>query len=217
MNEKQKWTQANIKKLLSQTNDANKTASFLRIAKQMNLKPGTVRNYYYSGMWRKHLAKQDEKTMTPQIKSFDKFEYPEARDLIRAIVLGYSRGESIRSICLKHAKGNPSKMLRYQNKYRNIMANSPEQINKIAASLENEGYFIKNPISENQPSKQSIKQEAELLTMPQHYPQTLTDQDIQNLFMGVIRLVRKQNQSQIETMRSEIARLTRQVDKSKAD
>jgi uncharacterized NAD(P)/FAD-binding protein YdhS len=130
-----------------------------------------------------------------------KFTKLEIQTLLRAVILGYSRGESVRSICLTHAKQDRAKMLRYQNKYRAILVNNKELIERTIKDLEAEGYIVKNPLAPGIAPNNII----EMPTQPNYG--NLTDQDITNLFMGLVRLVRKQGQSQIEKLKAEIERL----------
>ena len=46
-----------------------------------------------------------------------------------------------------------------------------------------------------------------ILSMPL-FDDELTDQDLVNLFMGLVRLVRRQYQTQIDKLKAEISRLT---------
>jgi len=192
---KSAWTKLKISKLLALVEASpSKSRAFAQIAKQMGLKPASVRNFFYKY--------QQAENPVPFKKQ--KFTKPEIRAFLREIILGYSRGESVRSICLTLAEGDRARMLRYQNKYRQIRASDQPLINQTVAALEKEGYIVKSPLPTPQP--------ADILSMPvPNYAayHNLTDQDITNLFMGLVRLVRKQGESQIEKLRAEIERLKR--------
>jgi len=234
------WTKQKVENLLKQVSGAkSKSAAFGAVARKMGLQPQSVRNFYYSDAWRKHVPDGDK-----TVKKSEKFTKLEVVRFLRSIILGYSRGESFRSICFAHAKGDKSKMLRYQNKYRATFEKSPEVIAELCATLESEGYLVKNPIiskaktasakaqkTGSRVSKmgggglktgrssakkgqldsdfETLENRDNIITFEPASSQHLSDQDIQNLFMGLIRLVRKQNQSQIEKLRSEVERLTR--------
>ena len=187
---KSAWTFAKTNKLLEAVKTgSNKSSAFAQIAKQMGLRPDSVRNFYYSH------AKNGV------VKRAPKFTNSELRDLLRTIILGYSRGESVRGICLRLADGNRTKMLRFQNKYRQILAAEPLLVSQTVAGLEKEGYIVKSPLP-------TLKFD-NVLRMPAPDNNNLSDQDIMNLFMGLVRLVRKQGDSQIEKLRAEIERLKR--------
>ena len=170
--------------------NANKSAVFSRFSREMGLTPNSVRNFYYC-----YISNADKK----KVRKFTKLEI---QTLLRIVILGYSRGESVRSICLNYAKQDRAKMLRYQNKYRAILANDKELIERTVKDLEAEGYIVKSPIS-------PVTAPNNIIEMPlQPNFGNLTDQDITNLFMGLVRLVRKQGQTQIEKLKAEIERLT---------
>ena len=186
----------------------NKSLAFETVAFRMNLKPGSVRNFYYSGAWRKYTVGCEEIT----VKKFNKFTQLEVLRFMRAVILGYSRGESLRSVCMQYAGRDLPRMLRYQNKYRTIFAKNPELVEELVATLSSEGYLVKNPLGKICKVPKSMTTPDNIITMPQvSADKELSDQDLQNLFMGLIRLVRKQNQSQIVTMRAEIERLTKML------
>jgi hypothetical protein len=191
-----KWTKYQTTRLLSQVRLSQKKREvFLYFAKKMRLSPNSVRNFYYS---RKN---------NTDIKKVQKFTNLEVRAFLREVILGYSRGESIRGICLHRADGVHSKMQRYQNKYRAVTKNHPEMITQTVQELEKEGYFVKNPLPLPEKKTQTVQTTENIIKMPALGYNNLTDQDVTNLFMGVIRLVRKQGQSQIEKLKAEIERL----------
>ena len=226
---KSKWTDQKIARLITEAACKNKSAVFSRFAAEMGLQPASVRNFYY-------------KNATPRHKKpFAKFTKLETLAFLREIVLGYSRGSSIRAVCMRLCGGDNAKFLRYQNKYRTILRTSPELIEQTIATLEVEGFLTRNPIKNSgshaqksarfgasrakNPHTDEFKTlliESAAREMPDNIIEmplepnfnNLSDQDIQNLFMGVVRLVRKQASGQIETLKNEIERLkTKSQDK----
>jgi len=184
---KSKWTRAQIDMLLERAKAGNiRTTAFDEIARITNRKPNSVRNYYY-----KNLAKEKTK--------FLPFSSAEIKNSLREIILGTSRGESVRSICLRLAAGDKSKMLRFQNKYRTILRGHPQKITAITNELETQGYLVKSPLKSN------------VVMLPTRNNKNLTDVDINNLFMGLMRLIKKQAEdgmkNQIESLKAEVERL----------
>ncbi|MDE6558206.1 MAG: hypothetical protein K2K39_03760, partial [Clostridia bacterium] len=51
--------------------------------------------------------------------------------ILKAILKEKSKGVSVRRAVLNLANGDDKLMLRYQNKYRNVMAKQPERIKRI--------------------------------------------------------------------------------------
>ena len=180
-----KWTERQIKELLEKAANGNRSHVFAEIAHVTGRKPNSVRNFYYK------LVGEDQK------KSVEAFTDFETERLLRAIILGISKGESVRSICMSHANGDMGGMLRFQNKYRATLLKAPECIERTVRTLEGEGYFVKSPL--DIPAK--------IISMPATKETHLSDSDIQNLFMGLVRLVRNNSETQVEKLRAEIERL----------
>ena len=192
---KSKWTRAQIDLLLEKTKQGNvRMHAFEEVAKQTRRKTNSVRNYYY-----KNLAK--EKAV------FASFSAVEVTQMLREIVLGTSRGESVRSICLRLANGDKAKMLRFQNKYRAVLKATPERIVQVKEMLEGQGYFVKLPYQTNFLDKLP----SNVVTMPKREDKRLADADINNLFAGLLRLIKKQAEdgakSQIDALKMEIESL----------
>jgi len=184
---KSKWTRAQIDLLVEKAKAGNvRTSAFEEVAKKTNRKPNSVRNYYY-----KFLAREKAK--------FVPFSAAEVKRSLREIILGTSRGESVRSICLRLADGDTSKMLRFQNKYRTILRHQPQKLAAIAHELETQGYLVKTPAKSN------------IVMLPERKNKNLTDLDINNLFLGLVRLVKKQAEdgvkNQLENLKAEVERL----------
>jgi hypothetical protein len=184
---KSKWTRAQIDLLVEKAKAGNiRTTAFEEVARKTNRKPNSIRNYYY-----KHLAKEKAR--------FLPFSPSEIKNSLREIILGTSRDESVRSICLRLAEGDKTKMLRFQNKYRTILRTQPQKIEQIKNQLEQQGYLVKSPVPSN------------IVTLPVRPDKKLSDNDINNLFLGLMRLIKKQAEegvkTQVENLKSEIERL----------
>ena len=198
---KSKWTTGQINLLLQKTANGNvRMHAFQEVADKLGRRPNSVRNYYY-----KYHAKEKNKIVP--------FAPMETKNLLREIILGTSRGESVRSICLKIAGNNRAKMLRLQNKYRATLAKNPVQIEKISKSLEAQGYLVKPIVPAQMMMEQVAKMPAAAsakiiqMQMPESNKR-LTDADINNLFMGLVRLIRKNaSDERVESLKAEIERL----------
>jgi len=176
---KSKWTAEQINLLLQKTAQGVRMHAFEEIALATGRRANSIRNYYY-----KYHAKQKK-----QIVPLDVIE---VKNLLREIILGTSRGESVRGICLKLAGNDRAKMLRLQNKYRAVITKNPDSIQKMTKTLEAQGYFVKSPVSN-------------IIQMPQQ--KTITDTDINNLFAGLVRLIKSNANEEIEKLKTEIERL----------
>jgi len=184
---KSKWTQEQIEILTEKAGRGSiRTRAFEEVARQTNRKANSVRNFYY-----KYLASEKAK--------FVPFTASAVKEILREIVLGTSRGESVRSICIRLAGGNKSKMLRVQNKYRSFLRTKPQAIEAVKDELESQGYLVKSPVKAN------------IFTLPTRAEKRLDDSDINNLFMGLMRLIKNRAEeglrSQIAVLKAEIERL----------
>ncbi len=96
---------------------------------------GSVRNYYYSLLKKSHLPEVSallEGTFL-EVKKPIKFTDEQTESILRAILIAKSKGQSVRCAIKKMSDGDDRLMLRYQNKYRNVVARQPERIEKILA------------------------------------------------------------------------------------
>ena len=135
-------------------------------AKKFDRKPNSVRNYYYHEV--DNLLKDSIrlKALKIDISKHQKqdvkfFSENEGEKIISAIDNLVKKGNSVRQACLKLSGGNVALMLRYQNKYRNQNVKKDET-GRLVNILD-----FKN--------KQKV----------------LTDSDINSLFMGFVKLVKK--------------------------
>lgn len=153
--------------------------AFEEHAKKYNRKPNSVRNYYYQeidkldkdGARAKKLKIDLNKHIKNRSESFSK---EEQQALVGEIERLLKQGKSVRSACCLLSKGDPSKMLRFQNKYRNYKK-----------SLQQGNAGQNNIIQFSSGKKQS-----------------LTENDITSLFMGLVRLVKRNIASEFEQKQS---------------
>lgn len=185
------WKNQEVKDLFSTVenykndNKALKEA-FVCHAKKYGRKPNSVRNYYYHEIDNlasdsprlKKLGIDLEKHQKSEIAYFSEAEEKALMERIDRMV---KDGVSVRKACLALSNGDVSKMLRYQNKYRNFLA-------KQKPKYENKDNIIKFA------SKKS----------------GITDGELQALFMGLVRLVKRNAQEEYDS------KLTAQLDKANA-
>ena len=97
---------------------------------------------------------------------------------------------SVRKACLKLAGDNLGKMIRFQNKYRNVLKGNQALLSQCIKELKEEGIEV------------NIKQKVtpcpnNILVMPKQKG-ALSDKDIEALFMGLVRLVKRVANEQAE-------------------
>lgn len=109
------------------------TRIFGEYAQKSGRARGSVRNYYYA-LLRSTDNEEVRRLLTgTDLKAEEArpFTEEETDKILRAIVAQKSRGVSVRRAVLNLAQGDDKLMLRYQNKYRNVMAKEPERIKRL--------------------------------------------------------------------------------------
>lgn len=105
---------------------------FERIAEQTGRRPNSIRNYYYAQVRQRE---GDERVSA----RFVPFEEQEVESLVEDVLRARARGQSVRSCLQEMSGGDHSLMLRYQNKYRSVLKNRPELIERTMSKLREEG------------------------------------------------------------------------------
>ncbi len=109
------------------------TALFEEYAKKSGRAKGSVRNYYYALL----RCTGDERVRRllegTQLKAetICAFTDEETDRILRKILQEKSKGVSVRRAVLKLSGGDDKLMLRYQNKYRNVLNKQPEKIERL--------------------------------------------------------------------------------------
>ena len=171
------WKDEEVKKLFSFVEDYTKqgkslSSAFKDFALKNNRKPNSVRNYYYLEL--NHLLENKSRaeslninTSLHQKKQAKFFTQEETQNQMQQLLELKNKGYSVRKACLTIANGNIEEMVRLQNKYRSLLKNQPSYLEKL-------GYSNSN-----------------IIQMPQR-KNKLSDNDINSLFVGLVRLVKNQ-------------------------
>ena len=182
-----KWNNVEVKKLfqtVEKYKNENKSLldAFKEFAKKSNRKPNSVRNYYYLEI--RELSQNIERQKklgidlsNHKVNFSDKFSEEETKSLIKEILRQKCMGVSVRKSCLNLADGDLSKMVRFQNKFRNISATNRKLYEQCLSELKIEGLGIKS-------EKRNV-----VYMKPQE--RKLSDEDVNSLFLGLINLVKK--------------------------
>lgn len=106
---------------------------FADYARRTGRAKGSVRNYYYALL---RSCKDDRvKAMLSgtglKAEKIVQFTEEETDEMLKAILLQKSKGISVRKAVLNLSGGDDKLMLRYQNKYRNVLSKQPERIEKL--------------------------------------------------------------------------------------
>ena len=138
MNKINGYTEDEVKSLVdfvSAGKRAGKTLSglFASYAQKTGRAKGSVRNCYYA-LLRNTGDKRVKQILSGKNLKAGKilpFSERETDEILRKILTEKSHGVSIRRAVIKLAGGDDKLMLRYQNKYRNVLTKQPDRIEKI--------------------------------------------------------------------------------------
>lgn len=117
------------------------TRIFEEYAKNSGRARGSVRNYYYALLKSTDNEEVRRILQDTQLKAEESrpFTDEETDKILKAILKERSKGISVRRAVLNLANGDDKLMLRYQNKYRNVLAKQPEKIKKL---MQEAGYPV---------------------------------------------------------------------------
>ena len=109
------------------------TKIFEEYAARSGRAKGSVRNYYYALLRSTDDAQVRAILAGTDLKAEDvrPFTEEETDKILRAILEQKSKGVSVRKAVLNLSQGDDKLMLRYQNKYRNVLNKQPERIERI--------------------------------------------------------------------------------------
>lgn len=189
------WNDAEIIQLFNFVEEEkNKNVNLVNIfklfAQMTGRQPNSVRNYYYLELKELENNKHKRERLKINLKNHSKinqfsFSCGEKKQLILDILKLSSMGYSVRKACLKLAGGDLNLMIRYQNKYRNTLLNNKKLIFDCVRELKEGGFVVKSPILGDGSKTENV------VFMKPGKKALLSDDDINNLFAGLVRLVKK--------------------------
>ena len=124
--------------------------AFEEIARRSGLKSNTIRNYYY------RYIHANEETMRVNTEGSGEgisredaigtpFTDEETKELMREMLTAQARGESVRGCANRLGNGDKRMLIRFQNKYRSIIAREPEYVENLIRQMKEEGIPAFNP------------------------------------------------------------------------
>lgn len=148
------WTIEQTKNLFAyvkKASDSNKGLkwAFAKSAEESNRSINSVRNYYYSQLKMFELVPSLAKDLGIEIvkskrEGFELFTQDEIENLMKTILIEKAKGRSVRSIIASMAKDS-KEALRFQNKYRSMVAHNRQRVIAIMNALSAEGKVYYNP------------------------------------------------------------------------
>ena len=105
---------------------------FSEVGGRLSRKPNSIRNFYYARV-------REVPQLAARQAPLRTFTAEELHHLLRDVLVGRGRGESVRACVNRLAGGDRAGMLRYQNEYRSVLKNRPEMLMEVANELRAEG------------------------------------------------------------------------------
>lgn len=138
MNKINGYTEEEAKSLVEYIYNGKKSGKtlsglFEAYARKTGRAKGSVRNYYYA-LLRSTGDDRVKKLLNGKNLSAEKimpFTEKETDEILRKILAQKAKGVSVRRAVLNLSEGDDKLMLRYQNKYRNVVSKQPERVEKI--------------------------------------------------------------------------------------
>lgn len=181
-------------KFISQHKKQPLTKTFEVWSRQNARQPFSVRNYYYKLLQQ---LKTDPKLSAElgfaqqelgQVFQSRHFAIAQSEELLRAI-LPLNENKSVRAACESLASGDRNQMIRFQNKYRNLLENHRPLVEKVMDELKACGVVTRQPYS---------KRKGEILNMPSlPNAKALREDELKALFLGLVRLVKRNAQEEV--------------------
>ena len=165
------------------------TKLFESYAKKSGRMPNSVRNYYYNELENllsneKRAKKLGIDVNLHQKNNSKEFSCEETKDLVISILKNTAKGMSVRKACLSLADGDINLMVRYQNKFRSVVVKDKELYDSCVKEIYGQTEkFDTKPKNNNMPNN---------VVKFKQRQQFLTDSDINSLFLGLVKLVKKQ-------------------------
>lgn len=183
--ENSKWSDREVKKLFSVVEEAksqNKSLleAFRIYAKKSGRKPNSVRNFYYQEIEQlKNSSKRADRLginlENHLIVRPERFTNEQSKALVKEILRKKCLGLSVRKACLEQAGGDLSKMVRLQNKFRNVIKYEKDLYNECLKELREEG----------------LETGGNVVYLKKQEEKRLSDEDVSSLFMGLVKLVKR--------------------------
>ncbi|NLJ41959.1 MAG: hypothetical protein GX352_10205 [Clostridiales bacterium] len=140
-----------MEKEVSKSKDAEEPVNraFEVIAQKSGLKFNTVRNYYYRYIHSKNNGipgkGRGNRDMGDTVAG-STFTEQEVKELVEAMLIEQAKGGSVRGCANRLAEGDKRLMLRYQNKYRNVLSGNPEYVEGLMKDMSDRGMVYFDPL-----------------------------------------------------------------------
>ncbi len=175
------WKNSEVKELfevVENYKEKNKSLklAFISHAEKYGRKPNSVRNYYYHEVdnLKEDGSRLEKLGINLSLHNKTNVEYfspDEEKQLMKEVDEMVQKGVSVRKACLTLSGGDVRQMLRFQNKYRNYLAKNKKNAEKNVKI-------------------DKLSKPDNVITFKKT-GKTLSDSEVQSLFMGLVRLVKR--------------------------
>ena len=186
------WDISQVAKLIDMVNH-NEGKNLLNIFEDFGNESGrkkySVRNFYY-GLIREAECNNNVREILAKnninLGYTSHFCEEDERACLLAILT--DNGKSVRATCFDLAKGDKVKATRYQNKYRNSLKNKPDLIQELSDKIIKSG------------QKSRIDSCSNIIKLPklEEDKNYITEDEIQSLFWGLVKLVKRSAEQELE-------------------
>ena len=118
--------------------NGNLTDVFEEFGKKHGRAKGSVRNFYYEFVRMCNadpILAQRFFSAPPKVSRAESFDDEQTKSLVKEILTGRMQNKSVRRTIIELSGGDEKLMLRYQNKYRNILKNTPALVAETAEEM----------------------------------------------------------------------------------
>lgn len=170
--------------------------AFRVIAEKSGLKFNTVRNYYYRYIHEKsrdqeiHEEKQGNEKSGSEVAGTT-FTLACVEKLMKTMLIGQAQGKSVRGCANELGQGDKKMMLRYQNKYRNLVSGNPEFVKRLMKGMSDEGLIYYDPFKKQIIDGKDISTEGDMFASLGQLFSNIDEIDSQNLdgfLKGILEL-----------------------------
>ena len=205
------WRQEEIDLLFSAVSEAAEQGKPLRdvfadVGVTLSRKPNSIRNFYYARV-------RETPELSVRQTPFRSFTADEVRQLLRHVLIGRGRGQSVRACVTELAGGDRAGMLRYQNKYRSILKNKPEMLMEVAEELRMEGL----PCPENVAACRRYERAAHPDETTERLQSHLADPAVRGMVENLLKLLERPAQQEGMVPLSRWADAQREADRLKVE
>ena len=145
------------------------------------------------------------------------FTAEELHALLRDVLVGRGRGESVRACVNRLAGGDRAGMLRYQNKYRSVLKNRPEMLMEVANELRAEGLPCPDDVLACRRYNLAGRQQASLAALEKHMADPCVRRMVEGLTMLLERAAETPPQGENTVPYHKWAEARREADRLKVE